>query len=135
FYVVIAAVLLPLGIWLLLDRRTRARSVQRNRILPLAVIVGVIGGIYGIGGGSLLAPILVGMGLSVLAVAPATITVTFVTSVVGVVAFALLSLGQGGSIAPDWTLGIAMGLGGLAGGYCGARLQGRLPEAAIRRVL
>jgi uncharacterized membrane protein YfcA len=135
FYVVIAAVLLPLGVWLLLDRPSRARSARANRIVPLALVVGVIGGIYGIGGGSLLAPILVGMGLSVLAVAPATITVTFVTSVVGVVAFALLSLSEHDSVAPDWTLGIAMGLGGLVGGYCGARLQGRLPEVAIRRVL
>jgi uncharacterized membrane protein YfcA len=120
---------------LLLDRPSRSRAARVDRIVPLALIVGVIGGVYGIGGGSLLAPILVGMGLSVLAVAPATITVTFVTSVVGVVAFALLSLGEGGSIAPDWTLGFAMGLGGLVGGYCGARLQGRLPEAAIRRIL
>ena len=75
------------------------------------------------------------MGLSVLAVAPATIAVTFLTSVVGVVAFAFLSLTQSGSIAPDWSLGIALGLGGLAGGFCGARLQGRLPEALIRRGL
>ena len=46
-----------------------------------------------------------------------------------------MSLTQSGSIAPDWSLGIALGLGGLAGGYCGARLQGRLPEALIRRGL
>ena len=97
--------------------------------------MGLIGGVYGIGGGSLLAPLLVGMGLSVLAVAPATIAVTFLTSVVGVVAFAFLSLTQSGSIAPDWSLGIALGLGGLGGGFCGARLQGRLPEALIRRGL
>ena len=31
----------------------------------LALLVGTIGGIYGIGGGSLLAPILVGLGFSV----------------------------------------------------------------------
>jgi uncharacterized protein len=135
FYVVIAAVLLPVGTWLLLDRPTRSRPARRSRIVPLALIVGVIGGIYGIGGGSLLAPILVGMGLSVLTVAPATIAVTFVTSVVGVAAFALLSLTESGSIAPNWPLGIAMGIGGLVGGFCGARLQGRLPESLIRRVL
>lgn len=135
FFGVIAAVLLPLGVWLLLDRPARQRPARESRIVALALAVGLIGGIYGIGGGSLLAPLLVGMGLSVLAVAPASIAVTFLTSVVGVVAFALLSLTQSGSIAPDWSLGIALGLGGLAGGYCGARLQGRLPEALIRRGL
>jgi uncharacterized protein len=135
FFGVIAAVLLPLGVWLLLDRPARQRPAREGRIVALALAVGLIGGIYGIGGGSLLAPLLVGMGLSVLAVAPASIAVTFLTSVVGVIAFALLSLTQSGSIAPDWSLGIALGLGGLAGGYCGARLQGRLPEALIRRGL
>lgn len=135
FFVVIAAVLLPLGIWLLLDRPARGRPARDGRIVALALAVGLIGGVYGIGGGSLLAPLLVGMGLSVLAVAPATIAVTFLTSVVGVVAFALLSLSARGSIAPDWTLGIALGLGGLVGGFCGARLQGHLPESLIRRGL
>lgn len=135
FFGVIAIVLLPIGVWLLLDRPSRRGPVREGRIVALALAVGLIGGVYGIGGGSLLAPLLVGMGLSVLAVAPATIAVTFLTSVVGVAAFALLSLTESGSIAPDWTLGIALGLGGLAGGFCGARLQGRLPEALIRRGL
>jgi uncharacterized membrane protein YfcA len=135
FFGVIALVLLPLGVWLLLDRPARRRPARDGRIVALALAVGLIGGVYGIGGGSLLAPLLVGMGLSVLAVAPASIAVTFLTSVVGVVAFALLSLTRSGSIAPDWSLGIALGLGGLVGGFCGARLQGRLPEALIRRGL
>jgi uncharacterized membrane protein YfcA len=135
FQVVIALVLGPLGLWLLLDRPTRTRPARPRVMLALAFCVGVIGGIYGIGGGSLLAPILVGMGLSVLAVAPATIAVTFITSVAGVITFALLSISESGSIAPDWDLGVAMGLGGLVGGFCGARLQGRLPEATIKRLL
>ncbi len=135
FQVVIALVLGPLGLWLLLDRPTRALPARPRVMLALAFCVGVIGGIYGIGGGSLLAPILVGMGLSVLAVAPATIAVTLITSVVGVITFALLSTAHNGSIAPDWDLGVAMGLGGLVGGFCGAKLQGRLPESLIKRGL
>jgi uncharacterized membrane protein YfcA len=135
FYVVIAVVLGPLGIWLLLDRQARARQARAGVMVAIAAAVGVIGGIYGIGGGALLAPILVGMGLSVLAVAPATIAVTLITSIVGVATFALLSISESGSIAPDWDLGVAMGVGGLIGGFCGARLQGRLPESLIRRGL
>jgi len=35
----------------------------------------------------------------------------------------------------DWPTGIALGLGGLAGGYTGARIQSRLPDALTRRLL
>lgn len=37
--------------------------------------------------------------------------------------------------APDWPTGIALGLGGLAGAYTGARIQSRLPDLLIRRVM
>jgi uncharacterized membrane protein YfcA len=36
---------------------------------------------------------------------------------------------------PDWPTGIAIGVGGLAGAYTGARIQSRLPELLIRRVM
>ena len=38
-------------------------------------------------------------------------------------------------MAPDWPTGIALGIGGLAGGYTGARLQSRLPDVLIRRLI
>ncbi|MFE7382317.1 sulfite exporter TauE/SafE family protein [Streptomyces zhihengii] len=101
----------------------------------LAAAVGVAGGIYGIGGGSLLGPILVGRGMPVARVAPAALACTFVTSVVGAATYALLALTTPGTVAPDWLLGIACGLGGLAGGYLGARLQPRLPETGLRLLL
>jgi hypothetical protein len=135
FFVVIACVLLPLGIALALDWPLRLGPPTRRRIAPIAAAVGLVGGIYGIGGGSILAPILVGTGLSVVAVAPAALAATFIASAIGVLAFALLSIVGNGQIAPDWPLGIALGLGGLAGGYCGARLQPRIPESTIRVLL
>lgn len=68
-------------------------------------------------------------------VAPATLASTFVTSVAGVGTFLVLSTQHHGPIAPDWGVGIALGIGGLIGGYTGARLQPQLPESAIRHVL
>jgi uncharacterized membrane protein YfcA len=94
-----------------------------------------VGGIYGIGGGSILAPILIGTGRSPADVAPAALASTFVTSVAGVITFTILSVSHHGSIAPDWPTGIALGLGGLAGAYTGARIQSRLPELVIRRLV
>jgi hypothetical protein len=104
-------------------------------ITALALAVGVAGGIYGIGGGSILGPILAGRGVPVSEVAPAALASTFVTSLAGAGTYALLSLTAAGHIAPDWPLGLSCGLGGLAGGYLGARLQPRVPEIALRLLL
>ncbi len=103
--------------------------------MSLALAVGVAGGIYGIGGGSLLGPILVGREAPVATVAPAALASTFVTSVVGAITYGLLSLATTGDVAPDWMLGLSCGAGGLVGGYVGARLQPRLPETALRLLL
>jgi uncharacterized membrane protein YfcA len=95
--------------------------------------VGVVGGIYGIGGGSLLSPVLVGRGVPVNTVAPAALTSTFLTSVAGAATYLVLAISTTGhDIAPDWTVGIVCGLGGLRGGYLGAHLQPILPERALR---
>jgi uncharacterized protein len=141
FMLVAAMVLLPLGLWLILGAQRIPREqpppTERTRklIWVLALVVGTVGGIYGIGGGSLLAPILLIAGFSAYEVAPATITATFLTSVVGVIAYQILQALHSGAVAPDWALGVWIGVGGFAGSYLGARLQRRLPEASIRRLL
>jgi uncharacterized membrane protein YfcA len=140
FDLVIAAVLVPLGIWLALTRvnpaaGARAARLDRVSVGLIAAVTGCVGGIYGIGGGSILAPILIADGQPPSQVAPAALSSTFVTSLAGVVTFSILSVNHHGSIAPDWPTGIALGIGGLAGGYVGARLHARLPEAGIRRLL
>jgi|HubBroStandDraft_5_1064220.scaffolds.fasta_scaffold02387_8 uncharacterized membrane protein YfcA len=142
FDLVVAAVLAPLGTWIALTRpASGGRPAQPDHVIPvpvlvsLAAVVGCIGGIYGIGGGSILAPILVGTGRNAAQVAPAALASTFVTSMAGVVTFTILSIHQHGSVAPDWPTGIALGIGGLAGAYTGARIQARVPELLIRRVM
>lgn len=138
FRVVVGAVLLAIGLWLV--RRVLAAPVARPPLgtrttVALAAVVGVVGGVYGIGGGSLLAPILVGSGLSVAVVAPAALASTFVTSLVGAATYAVLATQVSGSIAPDWSVGLACGLGGLLGGYVGARLQPHVPTRALTLLL
>lgn len=104
-------------------------------LVIMAAAVGCAGGIYGIGGGSILAPILIGSGRRPAEVAPAALASTFVTSVAGVITFTILSIHQHGSVAPDWPTGIALGAGGLAGAYTCARIQSRIPGALIRRLV
>jgi uncharacterized membrane protein YfcA len=102
----------------------------------IALGAGIVGGIYGIGGGSLLSPILVGRGIPVNTVAPAALTSTFITSVAGAMTYLLLAISTTDhDIAPDWTIGIVCGLGGLCGGYLGAHLQPFFREGALRVVL
>ncbi|HTX83081.1 MAG TPA: sulfite exporter TauE/SafE family protein [Streptosporangiaceae bacterium] len=143
FSLVVAAVLIPLGSWIASTRPPApdGSSGRNLRMLPAPVLialagaVGCVGGMYGIGGGSILAPVLVGEGRPPAEVAPAALASTFVTSIAGVMTFTILSIHQHAAIAPDWPTGIALGAGGLAGAYTGARLQSRLPDLLIRRVL
>ena len=111
FTFVAAAVLFPIGLWLI----TGAKRIPRDRPKPsaptgpviwaLALIVGTIGGVYRIGGGSLRAPLLMAAGYSAYEVAPATLTATSLTSIAGVLSYQVPQLAHGGSIAPDWILG------------------------------
>jgi uncharacterized protein len=143
FDLVVSGVLLPLGIWLAATRPAHRHDPARPRheipapaLIALAFAVGCVGGIYGIGGGSILAPVLIGSGRPAAEVAPAALASTFATSVAGVVTFTILSLHHAHApVAPDWPTGIALGLGGLAGAYTGARIQSRLPDALIRRAV
>ena len=138
FDLLVAALLLPLGIWLAATRPARgpdrarpARRIPAPVLVVLACLTGCVGGIYGIGGGSILAPILIGSGRPAAEVAPAALASTFVTWLGGVITFTILSISEG-QFAPNWPTGIALGLGGIIGGYTGARMQSRLPDILIR---
>jgi uncharacterized protein len=140
FRLLVAEVLLPLGVWLCIRTARPAHThaptgISDRAVTGLALVVGVIGGIYGIGGGSILGPILVGRGLPVARVAPAALASTFLTSLVGAGTYAVLALTATGDTAPNWSVGLACGVGGLCGGYLGARLQPRLPESKLRLLL
>lgn len=106
-------------------------------IFALAFIVGIVGGIYGIGGGAIIAPFFVTFfGLPVYTVAGAALMGTFVTSVAGVGFYqAIAPLYPHLSVAPDWLLGFLFGIGGMAGMYLGARCQKFVPAKPIKWML
>lgn len=140
FRLIVAVLLLPIGAWLIgrtlrPARNEPGKGLSKKVTVVLALAVGVIGGIYGVGGGSILGPLLVSRGIPVAMVAPAALAATFLTSIAGALSYTILSLITSGDIAPDWTLGLLCGLGGLAGGYLGAYLQPHLPERALRLLL
>ncbi len=108
-------------------------------LFALAVAVGIVGGIYGIGGGAIIAPFLVALfHLPVHTVAGAALMGTCVTSVVGVAFYTLAAphfAAAGLAAAPDWALGALFGVGGMAGMYLGARTQRYVPAAWIKFLL
>ena len=112
-------------------------EVRVRPLVLLTFVVGLVGGVYGVGGGAIIAPLLVSFyGLPVHTIAGPVLMATFVTSVAGVGAFqALAPLYPELAIAPSWTLGLLFGLGGMAGMYLGARAQRRVPARAIKWLL
>ena len=108
-------------------------------VFILSLVVGLIGGIYGIGGAAIIAPFLVAIyGLPVYTIAGATLMGTLVTSVVGVSFYQLIApfyQASGVAVAPNWTLGLSFGVGGMAGMYLGARTQRFVPAILLKVML
>lgn len=142
FYGLIALILVPIGSWLIVSSPTPSdvrpdvsRTLKPRVMFAISFGVGVIGGVYGIGGGSILAPILIALGLAIDRAASASLAVTLVTSVVGVITFTLLSLQSSENVAPDWMLGLFLGIGGLIGAQIGLSVRPHVSEVLLRRTL
>lgn len=99
-------------------------------------IIGILGGIYGIGGAAIVAPFLLTFfGLPVYTIAGATLMGNFITSIAGVIFYSLIApfyKNTGISISPDWALGIILGVGGFMGIYFGAAMQRYFPARLIK---
>ncbi|MCB2212262.1 sulfite exporter TauE/SafE family protein [bacterium] len=107
-------------------------------VVSYALLVGLISGAYGMGGGALLSSFLVGIcGLPVHGTAGATILTSFVSSLIGTLSYTVFAQFSSlpVAVAPDWLLGVLLGLGGIAGTYTGALLQRRVPGPVLAGVL
>jgi uncharacterized protein len=108
-------------------------------LFALSLVVGLIGGVYGIGGGAIIAPFIVSFfGLPIHTIAGACLMGTCVTSIGGVAFYEFFGpyvALPGESVRPDWLLGFLFGVGGFVGMYLGARTQKYVPGAIIRPVL
>jgi hypothetical protein len=111
-------------------------SFSTPAMFTLALIVGIIGGTYGIGGGAIIAPFCVAIfKLPVYTVAGAALLGTFLTSIVGIIFYTLIPIKSGVATSPDWLLGLLFGAGGFAGMYLGARVQKYMPQKYIKLIL
>jgi uncharacterized protein len=149
FRMALAAVLLPLGVrllWRASHHRATPPAAQSGRprqqdlptLVGLGAVAAAIGGVLGIGGGSLLAPALVVLGRDTTRrVAALALTTTLTTSVAGLAAYTAFDAADIGAApaAPYWTTGLALGVGGLIGGLIGAAVQHRVNERLLVAVV
>jgi len=114
-------------------------KINTISVICLSLTVGLIGGVYGIGGGAIIAPFFVSVyRLPVHTVAGASLMGTFLTSAVGVLFFQFLAtttMAGTMNIAPDYRLGLLFGIGGAVGMYLGARAQRFFPAQIIKAIL
>lgn len=107
-------------------------TVSVPALWALTLGVGLVGGVYGMGGGALIAPLLVGVfGLPVHAVAGASLFGTFLTSTLAVITFVVAHQTGAPTALPRFDVGLTMGAAGLVGTRLGAALQPRVPARLI----
>lgn len=155
FRMLVAGLLVVVGASLLLPARQRAGDAVadgkvggdtvggslapavRRTLLVTGAVSGLLGGFYGLGGAVLAAPAaLLLTGWPVARIAGAALVTTLTVSVTGLATYATLDLaGQTTVNTPHWPLGLALGTGGLIGGWFAARHAGRLPDRLLRRTL
>lgn len=143
FRVLVAALLIVVAASLLLPRSAGARTDRpldrrlRAVLLLTGVLSGALGGFYGLGGAVLAAPAALALtGWPVSRVSGAALITTLVVSVTGLGTYTAMDLlGLTSVQTPHWPLGLALGGGGLAGGYLAARVAVRLPDRLLRGAL
>jgi len=112
-------------------------SVNSFPIFFLSLAIGIVGGVYGIGGGAILAPVLITVfALPVYTIAGPALMGTFVTSLASVIFYQILApFYPELNVAPNWMLGFLYGIGGFIGIYLGARTQKFMPAKFIKWIL
>ncbi|MGL4209465.1 MAG: TSUP family transporter [Candidatus Adiutrix sp.] len=104
-------------------------------LLLISIIIGLIGGIYGIGGGAIIAPILLGLFQMPLYLASgASLLASWASSVFGLASYMIFwpLISGGEAVGPDIPLGLLFSLGGIVGGYVGISLQPYLPPLPLK---
>ena len=94
-------------------------------LIVVGMLVGVLSGMFGIGGGTVIVPALVWLGLSQRNAAATSTLAIVPTSISGVVSYA-----NGGHV--DWLAAVLLFCGMFVGGQIGSWLLSRLPELVLR---
>ena len=102
--------------------------MERSRLLKLAAIgtaAGAFSGLFGVGGGSILVPLLIFW----LSYGEREATGTSMAAIIVIALFAVIGQGAYGNV--DLLQGVLIGLPAVGGVIAGAALQQRVPERAV----
>ena len=111
-----------------LDGYTRPVTVPASRAVALGLIAGLVGGLFGIGGGVIVVPGLVlGLGFD-----QHRASGTSVATIVASAGAALITFAGDGSV--DWRAAAVITAGAVSGAAIGARILHRIPAATLRWV-
>ncbi|MFI6761117.1 TSUP family transporter [Micromonospora sp. NPDC050417] len=148
FRVLVAAMLAAVAASILLPRPsvpaarpsaawTPLTRPNRRLMVVVGIASGLLGGFYGLGGAVLAAPVaLLVTGWPVVRISGAALVTTLVVSLTGLAAYSALSFAGHTTVrTPHWPLGLALGVGGVIGGYAAARYAARIPDRSLRTVL
>lgn len=113
-------------------------TISTPALAAVSLAVGLAGGVYGIGGAAIIAPVLIGLfHLPIYVVSGASLLAGWASSLFGLFSYIIfwpLVSGQA-PIMPDVRLGVLFGLGGMLGIYCGSALQRFLPPRPLKMVM
>lgn len=105
--------------------------VARPLIMLLSgILMGMIAASFGVGGGFMFMPFMTTvMGYPMYLAVPIALAGTFATSVGGITKFTLMGY------SPDWIMAACIAAGAMAGGMVGPKIQKKLPEIFLKRML
>lgn len=112
--------------------------VSTPKIALVSLVVGLIGGIYGIGGAAIIAPVLIGLfQMPIYVVNGASLLAGWAGAVFGLFSYLVFWPFISGEppVRPDIGLGVLFGLGGMFGVYLGSALQRFLPPRPIKLLM
>ncbi len=99
-------------------------------MLISGVIMGMIASSFGVGGGFMFMPFMTTlMGYPMYLAVPIALAGTFATSVGGITKYFLMGY------SPDWFMAICIAVGAIGGGMVGPKIQKKLPEIFLKRML
>lgn len=110
-------------------------TINIPQLTLISLLVGLAGGIYGIGGAAIIAPLLISwFRLPIYVASGASLLAGWVGSIFGLFSYGLFWPFISGlpPVSPDFRLGLLFGLGGMLGVYIGSALQRRLAPQPLK---
>ncbi len=94
------------------------------------IVMGMIAASFGVGGGFMFMPFMTSvMGYPMYLAVPIALAGTFATSCGGITKYILMGY------SPDWLMAVCIAAGAIGGGMIGPKIQRRLPEIFLKRLL